>query len=179
LPETPPTQSSRLWRVLKRPLWKTVTIPDGARVDPDRFSEDEFPVRCLTCGYLLRGLLAGRCPECGEEFERGHLLVEQYVRGRQPKSDWRFRVATWCFAVGLVLVLGSSVILYFILRTLNAETGGGFAATRVVFDLLFAKMAGLFFNTVGFAFLISTMCRNKAKKRHVLAAIEQEDNDML
>lgn len=65
--------------VLGRPLFGTRVIPPGARVDPALFAEDEFPVHCPKCDYLLRGLPDGRCPECGTEFERGRLLVEQYV----------------------------------------------------------------------------------------------------
>jgi hypothetical protein len=35
---------------------------------------------CSKCGYALRGLADGQCPECGLAFKRGQLLVQQYVR---------------------------------------------------------------------------------------------------
>ena len=54
-------------------------IPPEARVDPSLFPEEEFPVLCSKCNYLLRGLPESRCSECGREFDRGRLLVEQYV----------------------------------------------------------------------------------------------------
>jgi hypothetical protein len=59
-------------------------LPQGVHVDPEAFPEETYPVHCLQCGYALRGLPDGRCPECGEAFERGHLLVELYARGRLP-----------------------------------------------------------------------------------------------
>jgi len=68
-------------------------IPRGTQVDPACFPDDEYPVYCLQWGYALRGLPDGRCPECGREFARGHLLVEQYARFRRPKTD-RYRRCT-------------------------------------------------------------------------------------
>ena len=73
-------------------------LPRGTRVDPALFPEDEYPVRCLNCGYDLRTLPDGRCPECGETFARGHLLVEQYARGRLPRWDRNRRIAWWLYA---------------------------------------------------------------------------------
>lgn len=60
-------------------------IPADTRVDPELFPENEFPVVCPKCDYLLRGLPGNTCPECGSSFDRGRLLVEQYVikHGRQ------------------------------------------------------------------------------------------------
>ena len=68
-------------------------IPRGTCVDPAAFPEDEYPVCCLRCGYNLHGLPDGRCPECGDEFARGHLLVEFYARMRRPRTDRRCRAA--------------------------------------------------------------------------------------
>src|SRR5947209_768581 len=28
-----------------------------------------YPARCIDCGYVLIGLPAGKCPECGREFD--------------------------------------------------------------------------------------------------------------
>lgn len=98
---------ARLVSVLKRPLFGTRVIPAGARVDPSQFSEDEFPVYCPKCDYLLRGLPAARCPECGADFDRGKLLVEQYVtvdglpRLRRGRLN---RLAYWVAMAGLCLV---------------------------------------------------------------------------
>jgi len=83
-----------MWRLVREAVkriarWLGV-IPRGTQVDPACFPEDEYPVLCLQCGYTLRGLPDGRCPECGAGFIRGHLLVEQYVRLRRPKTD-RYR----------------------------------------------------------------------------------------
>lgn len=53
---------SGLGAFLGTPIFGTVVIPAGARVDATRFSDDEFPVECPKCGYLLRGLSSDRCP---------------------------------------------------------------------------------------------------------------------
>lgn len=88
-----------LWHLLRRPLFGTIVIPKDARVDPAQFPEDQFPVHCVKCGYWLRGLPDGRCPECGEPFERGRLLVRQYVHGRIARRRKRalvYRVRHYC-----------------------------------------------------------------------------------
>ena len=43
--------------------------------------------QCLNCGYNLEGLPeAHRCPECGQEFERGEVLrVLKRLRDRYPR----------------------------------------------------------------------------------------------
>lgn len=63
-------------------------IPPDARVDPAHFPENEYPLFCPTCDYMLRGLPTERCPECGHTFDRGRLLVEQYVL-EQGKRLWK------------------------------------------------------------------------------------------
>lgn len=80
-------------RVLATLIPKLGGIPRGTQVDPSHLPEDEFPIQCLRCGYGLRGLPDGHCPECGERFSRGHLLVELYVRCRRPRTDKRARIS--------------------------------------------------------------------------------------
>jgi len=75
--------------LLNRPLFGTRVIPRDARVNPSLFSEDEFPVYCPDCSYLLRGLPEPVCPECGTPFDRGRLLVEEYVDRGSRASMWR------------------------------------------------------------------------------------------
>lgn len=94
-------------QTLHRPLFGTRVIAQDARADVSRLSEDEFPIWCPKCDYLLRGLPDGRCPECGTEFERGRLLVQQYVhqwsetlRRRTTSGKWAVRTA-W---VGLTVI---------------------------------------------------------------------------
>ena len=83
-------------------------IPRGTQVDPALFPEDEYPVRCLNCGYDLRTLPDGRCPECGETFARGHLLVELYARERLPRGDRNRRIAWWLWAWWVIVSLASN-----------------------------------------------------------------------
>ena len=111
-------------------MWQTITgalsrlavrcghIPRGTRVDPAEFPEDDYPVRCLTCGYTPRTEGTGRCSECGAPFERGHLLVEMYVRCRRPRSDRGAAVLNWIQRVnqagtflGGALLLGVGITL--------------------------------------------------------------------
>jgi hypothetical protein len=81
--------AQRIWEFLNQPLFGTKVIPRNARVDASLFSEEEFPVYCPKCKYQLRGLPDSRCPECGEPFERGRLLVLQYVHGpKEPENMW-------------------------------------------------------------------------------------------
>jgi hypothetical protein len=89
---------------IRRLLSYSAGIPPDTRVDPDRFPEDRFPLYCPQCDYLLRGLSCHRCPECGQEFERGRLLVEQYVL-EGGRAAWKrtFKYVRWTGAGGFVL----------------------------------------------------------------------------
>lgn len=123
---------------LNRPLFGTV--PYGARVDPNRFSEDEFPVVCPKCDYALRGLPDGRCPECGTEFDRGRLLVQQYVTALQKTFR---RQAAWWEKHGLAMIAGFQAILgapsgFFI------HNSGEFWGFFVAWMVLYLIVVGLF-----------------------------------
>jgi hypothetical protein len=90
-----------VWSWLHRPLFGTRVIPRDATVDPTLFPEEEYPVYCPKCGYLLRGLPDGKCPECGTEFARGRLLVRQYVV-EWSGATWKQRVAArWSLRLSL------------------------------------------------------------------------------
>lgn len=47
-------------------LWMTVTVRIWP-MKPEAVGHNEVTPRCLKCGYLLIGLRATRCPECGDE----------------------------------------------------------------------------------------------------------------
>jgi hypothetical protein len=47
-------------------LWMGVTVHLWSRDGRGYVETSEGP-RCLKCGYLLVGLRATRCPECGDE----------------------------------------------------------------------------------------------------------------
>jgi hypothetical protein len=108
----PPTALAR--RLKRLFLWQIVRhIPKGTAVDPDAFPEDAFPVQCLECGYSLRGLPDGNCPECGTPFERGVVLVDMYARGRLPRydraRDWSWRLRVSGFVLYLAPLIGASI----------------------------------------------------------------------
>lgn len=84
-----------LKRLLRCRLAYGRLITPEMRVDPTRFSEEEYPVYCVKCGYELRALTEPRCPECGTPFDRGRLLVERYVLERQPRSNRWYRLSVW------------------------------------------------------------------------------------
>lgn len=102
------------FRTLSRQIWallaQRITTPEvrrcGARVDPSAFSDDEFPVWCPECDYLLRGLLSNRCPECGHGFDRGRLLVSQYVldfdKTLRKRLTWWQRHGSWIYAIAIL-----------------------------------------------------------------------------
>jgi hypothetical protein len=97
--------------------WSDLPPPD-ARVDPALFPETEYPVYCMRCGYDLRGLTHAQCPECGEPFERGRLLFDQYVRCKRPRSDRRCRLSR--ALVGIGMALEGLIVLAFASITLAA-----------------------------------------------------------
>lgn len=99
---------AKVSRLLGRPLFGTFVVPKDARVDPTLFSEEDLPVYCPKCDYLLRGLPDGRCPECGTPFERGLLLVRQYVFewGERPcRRTPRGKAERWWSIVAFALIL--------------------------------------------------------------------------
>ena len=110
-----PPQSNHRGRLawLNKPLFGTKVIPPDARVDPARFPEDEFPLYCPKCDYLLRGLAEDRCPECGKSFDRGRLLVVNYVQDPFRRT-WRHtrigRALLWGAAGGFILTFLPAVI---------------------------------------------------------------------
>lgn len=96
------------------PLFGAREIPRDVAVDPAQFSEEEYPVNCPKCGYLLRGLPDGNCPECGKPFERGRLLVLQYVHGWRGEVWRQSKPGIWCrrlFVLGFVFNAAALAIL--------------------------------------------------------------------
>lgn len=133
-------------------------LPSGARVDPAAFEEDEYPVHCLNCGYALRGLPDGLCPECGKEFSRSLLLVEIYARGRRPKHDgWR-RLVKVGFIASIVAsaVVPATCVIGLLLLRIAPDTARGvlmnsrlFAVVQLTsFWLMFAPVCGILTATI-------------------------------
>jgi len=116
----------RLRNLLRHRMAYGQVIPPDARVSPDEFSEDEFPVYCPSCDYPLRGLQGHYCPECGREFERGRLLVEQYVIEQGKRNCRRTsKYARWTSLLGLGLFgLLAVGVWYQESRWLNAAKSG-------------------------------------------------------
>jgi hypothetical protein len=102
-------------------------------VDADRFPEDEFPVYCPKCDYLLRGLRDERCPECGTPFDRGRLLVQQYVHEwnrralkKMGEDKWlrRFLVfAAVAVVITFVVPTLAAFIAYWSIQHLGSQAG--------------------------------------------------------
>ena len=175
--------SAKVRRLLYRPLFGTFVVPKDARVDPALFSEEEFPVFCPKCRYSLRGLRDGLCPECGRPFERGALLVQQYVFGKQL---WRLtllgRVGRWCVVGGLVCVLtfflGASVLV--VLQRLGLVDLEAVSANISVTWTMRLVLAGLLVLAVGYGLILtSALCslvdaqrsQYRRKRRAVIAAL--------
>lgn len=101
-----PLLLSRIWPYR---LSRIGLIPPEARVNPIAFPEDEFPVFCPSCCYPLQGLPGPACPECGQPFDRGRLLVEQYIieQASRPANRGRpFRVGLWMLICLAGMVIG-------------------------------------------------------------------------
>ncbi len=101
--------------ILRKRYGASRRIPRDAHVDPARFSEEEFPVYCVKCGYLLRGLPDNKCPECGETFDRGRLLVQQCWWPSTRVSLRHTPTGRFCrrlYALGICMMLLPAVISF-------------------------------------------------------------------
>jgi len=154
-------------------------LPADARVDPALFTEAEYPVFCMQCGYELRGLHATRCPECGREFDRGQLLVDQYVRCQRPRTDRRRRAArrlVW-IARAIVAVFGLTMLLFGLLVRIAQESVSEFLVSlplywmRVFVRVFFGLLVLAFVCGVSGAVLWAVTLPPKSKRRKVRSAV--------
>lgn len=160
-------------RFLRRPVFGTRVIPRDARVDPTKFAEDEFPTWCMKCGYFLRGLPDNICPECGTAFDRGHLLVQEYVfqRGALPLKQtprWRLSKLLMITAIGLLALFAilAQLIKPQIVRWL--VSAGPTRAIWLVVGVRFLPYVLIIVSAV----LVSKNYRERARKRRaILTAI--------
>ena len=181
---------SRDWRrsverFLNRDLFSGRVIPRDGAVDSNLFSEDEFPVYCPKCGYLLRGLPDGRCPECGTSFERGRLLVRQYVF-KYGEPAWRStRMGKWMtrlLIAGYLLVVLAYAGLYVALRWMKTQDtpaklsaaletlGTALKWAQVV--MILALVLGLVLSLAAGILFVVRIWRNASKRRRILDALQ-------
>ena len=94
---------------------------DWTEDDISRISEQDFPIRCDRCTYLLTGLGdTGRCPQCAWPFVRRKRLWETYgpeafaeppiADIEQPDASFVFALLT---AVGLTLLLPAILLAWY------------------------------------------------------------------
>jgi len=123
-------------------------IPPDTQVDPESFPEKDFPLFCPVCDYMLRGLPTERCPECGTPFDRGRLLVQQYVI-EQGKRLWN-RTGKYAKRLLIIGVLLSVVplVLVRIASALIKPTAMTPQMTDWVMKLVPAVMAVMTLGTV-------------------------------
>lgn len=172
----PPTYCQRL---LRRAAARKLVIPSDTRVDPAMFPEDEFPVFCSKCDYLLHGLPDNRCPECGNEFDRGRLLVQQYVgeygkRSHPTMNQWISR--TWLTGT-VIMALG--FIPLAVMQFLDQQTGGiaqapGFGSLlrSCVLATISTWLVGVVPLTATFVLSVRLAVMSRHKRRQVLSAID-------
>ena len=148
------------------------------RVDPERFSETEFPLVCPRCEYSLRGLGDCPCPECGTPVDRGRLLVDQYVIGagvRHPRLRRRHRIAMWCAICGWptfpVVVAVNQAILHIWQPSSPAALGANIRLSVLVTVVL--GILGLAAMVTSVALWVSLLVAAKPKVRQVYDAIER------
>jgi len=152
-----------------------------ASVDPNPFPEEQFPLYCPKCGYLLRGLPDGRCPECGTSFERGRLLVEQYVL-RHGGPGWRLtRMGRWIARLvvcGFLLHFLGQAGLYVTLRWMKTQDTP--AKLSAALETLFtvsrwtqaaSGLALLLWFAAGILVAVR-IWRNASKRRRILDALQ-------
>jgi hypothetical protein len=172
--KTPP---SRYQRLLQWAAACKLTIPPETRVDPSLFPEENYPVFCPECDYLLRGLPDNRCPECGREFERGGLLVEQYVRESGKHShpvSRRWALRTWR-AGSLIMLLGFVPLL--VTQWVDPQTvgiGGAAISDRFLWACIVATLSiwlfGIMLLGVTFVLGVRLAMISRRKRKQVLDA---------
>ncbi len=147
-------------------------IPPDARVDPDKFPEEHFPLYCSSCDYLLRGLPGDRCPECGQPFDRGRLLVEQYVI-QQGVQNWprTSKYAKWSLIAGMALMIAGPMPFVILRWTPTRLFDSVFA---LIFPLAVGAMGlGVLLSLVSVALSIHLSAVTETKGRRVFEAIDQ------
>lgn len=162
----------RLRNFLRHRVAYGQVIPPDARVSPEEFPEDEFPVYCPGCDYLLRGLQGHYCPECGREFERGRLLVEQYVIEQGKRCcGWTSRFAWWTGLAGVVglLAFGGGIIQAAWGRSLVS----GVPFYTVMSTLMLVGILAAGFLLVSIALSLRLAFASKAKGKRVFSAIDK------
>lgn len=143
-------ESPNGWNAWIKRAWRYqrafgTTVPPETRVDPDRFPEEEFPVVCPKCGYQLRGLASGRCPECGTAFERGRLLVQEYViKSGRPLFPKSRRVAKWCLVLGIGWYVVSMVTSHLLVKYLGPTVIGPDHYRYAILGRILPALAGFF-----------------------------------
>jgi len=167
-----------VWNYLNRPILGTKIIPPNARVDPLLFSDDEFPVYCPKCEYSLRGLSDPRCPECGEPFDRGRLLVIQYVEYRSKRnSRTLLRLSVSSFL--LIGLIGGGINIY--IQHLSSSLANNPIAFSAAFHRVNRVGAGLLvLQLIALIFLLSLMAlpliarhKDRKKRRQVIEQIKE------
>jgi hypothetical protein len=67
------------------------------------------PARCRDCGYALRGLSDGRCPECGRSFDPADATTMDLGRRPGRIGRWLLRPTGWRLV--LLAVVGAGAVL--------------------------------------------------------------------
>lgn len=74
-------------------MWRFLTIElEGPRITYpqvffDAWPEERYPVRCPTCGCVLRRKARRLCPDCGRSYERNEVIAGQYLRDDERVAE--------------------------------------------------------------------------------------------
>jgi predicted RNA-binding Zn-ribbon protein involved in translation (DUF1610 family) len=110
---------------------------------PKKTTKPAFHPQCLTCGYDLRGLTSGRCPECGNVFV--HRDWEHAVRDAKDAIAEVEQLLAWVPWAWKVVVFGIAVFL-------TALIPGMSPGWR-----LFVRITGLLSGALGFLFAVNVL----------------------
>lgn len=164
-----------LKRLLRYRVAHGKLIPPEARVNAVAFPEAEYPVVCPKCRYLLRGLSDGPCPECGKPFDKGRLLVEQYVRERGMRfHPATARMSRWVLWLSLGVPFGGGLGFWIYARFFFDATSppSGAVLPSVVRVWLVAVGLILVVGLVSIVLSLRIVVRYGRKTRQVFDAIE-------
>lgn len=81
--------------------------------------DSEPVIRCLTCGYDLRGLPEKRCPECGRPFDAMSRILD---RAPPKPPSWYLRAGLICAAMTLSGPF-AALVMAVINRAIGPPTG--------------------------------------------------------
>lgn len=105
--------------------------PEDTQPDPGH--DDRSTLRCVGCGYRLRGTTADRCPECGMSVAESR----EKLRGFPPNRNYTAELHAAnvaCIVLPAVIIAATFITMRFVVVHELAWTAALLSVTAVVFS---------------------------------------------